>query len=196
MIPALLLISADYLCGSLPTGVWLGRRAGIDVRRSGSGNIGASNVARTAGVRPALLTLIGDVAKGLLPVLAARALLHDPRAIAAVGVAAVCGHVWSVFLRFSGGKGVATGFGFFLALTPPAALIAAVVFGVAARLTRYASVASLLAALSLPAATAALGYERAYWVAALVVAAIIVARHRDNLRRLRSGREPQFRAKR
>src|SRR5258708_1998991 len=105
------LVVAAYLCGSLPTGVWLGRLAGVDVRRSGSGNIGATNVARTAGLRPGLLTLAGDVTKGFVPVVLARSVFDNDAAVACVGLAAFVGHIYSVFLRFAGGKGVATAFG-------------------------------------------------------------------------------------
>jgi glycerol-3-phosphate acyltransferase PlsY len=193
---AAVLILAAYLCGSLPTGVWLGRLAGVDVRRAGSGNIGATNVARTAGLRPALLTLVGDVAKGLVPTAIARVLLADVRLVALVAVAAFFGHIYSVFLRFSGGKGVATGFGVFLALVPGAALLAALVFAAVAGATRFVSLASVLAAVSLPVATVALSAAPAARAAALIICATIVFRHRDNLSRLRRGVEPRFQRKR
>lgn len=192
---AALLIAAAYLCGSLPTGVWAGRWAGVDVRRAGSGNVGATNVARTAGTRPALLTLIGDIAKGFVPVLLARALLTHQMLIALVGLAAFFGHLFSIFLRFSGGKGVATAFGVFLGLAPAAAAVSAVIFATVAVWTRYVSLASLLAAAALPLATAVLGYRYPVWSAALIVAAAIVVRHRDNLWRLRHGNEPRFRVR-
>jgi glycerol-3-phosphate acyltransferase PlsY len=156
MVATVLLIAA-YICGSLPTGVWLGRYAGVDVRQSGSGNIGATNVARTVGWRLAFLTLIGDIAKGLVPAVVARALLMDQRLIALAALASFFGHIFSMFLRFSGGKGVATGFGAFLGLTPGAAGVAALVFAVTALMTRYVSLASMLAAVSLPIASAMLG---------------------------------------
>ena len=194
MLAAFLILVA-YLCGSLPTGVWLGRLAGVDVRRAGSGNIGATNVARTAGLRPALLTLTGDIAKGFVPTAIARVLLADARLIALVALAAFFGHIFSVFLRFSGGKGVATGFGVFLALAPGAALLAAVVFAAVAVATRYVSLASVLAAVSLPVATVALGTTPSAWIAALIICAAIVFRHRDNLSRLRRGIEPRFQQK-
>jgi glycerol-3-phosphate acyltransferase PlsY len=195
MLAAFLVVAA-YLCGSLPTGVWLGRLAGVDVRRAGSGNIGATNVARTVGLRPALLTLAGDVAKGFVPAVIARALLPDARLVALVAVAAFFGHICSVFLRFSGGKGVATGFGVFLALAPGAAFVAAVVFAAVAVATRYVSLASVLAALSLPVATVAVGATPAAWAAALMICTTIVFRHRDNLSRLRRGSEPKFQYRR
>jgi glycerol-3-phosphate acyltransferase PlsY len=194
MLAAILILVA-YLCGSLPTGVWLGRRAGVDVQHAGSGNIGATNVARTAGLRPALLTLGGDVAKGFVPTVTAGVLLADVRLVALAALAAFFGHIFSVFLRFSGGKGVATGFGVFLALAPSAALFAALVFAAVAVATRYVSLASVLAAVSLPVATVALGAMPSVWVAALIICATIVFRHRDNLSRLSRGVEPRFQRK-
>jgi acyl phosphate:glycerol-3-phosphate acyltransferase len=195
MLTAVLLI-VGYVCGSMPTGVWLGRWVGVDVQQSGSGNIGATNVARLAGFRPGLLTLCGDVAKGLIPVVAARALLADGWQTALVGLAAFFGHLFPIFLRFSGGKGVATGFGVFLALAPAAALVSFLVFAAIGVWTGYASLASIVAAGSLPLAVVTLGYPRADAVTALVIGASIVAQHRENLLRLREGREPKFRIRR
>lgn len=189
---AALLVLAAYLCGSLPTGLWLGRRVGVDVRLSGSGNIGATNVARTAGLWPALLTLGGDVAKGFVPAMAARALLLDQYWVAAVGMAAFFGHLYSVFARFSGGKGVATAFGVFLAVTPGAAGLAALTFVAVALATRYVSLASMVAAASLPMFCAAQGGSVPVASAAGIVATAIVIRHRENLSRLGRGIEPKF----
>jgi glycerol-3-phosphate acyltransferase PlsY len=192
MLPLILVVGA-YLCGSIPTGAWLGRRAGVDVQRTGSRNIGATNVARTVGLRPALLTLVGDIMKGFIPVLVSRALLANPWLIALVGSAAFFGHLFSIFLRFSGGKGVATGFGIFLGLAPAGAAVAAIVFAVVVAATRYVSLASVLAAASLPAAAALLGSAAPTVVAAAVTSAAIIVRHRGNLVRLWAGVEPQFR---
>ncbi|MFQ5667230.1 MAG: glycerol-3-phosphate 1-O-acyltransferase PlsY [Candidatus Binatia bacterium] len=189
---AVLLMVAAYFCGSLPIGVWAGRWAGIDVTRAGSGNIGATNVARTAGRWPAIVTLLGDTAKGALPALVGRCIGPDPWLAALVGLAAVFGHVFSVFLRLSGGKGVATAFGVFLVLTPAAALLSATVFAVTAAATRYASLASMLAATALPLAVAALRYPGPLEAAALAATALILVRHRVNLTRLRRGVEPKF----
>jgi glycerol-3-phosphate acyltransferase PlsY len=189
---AALLAAAAYLCGSVPTGLLAGRSAGVDVRRTGSGNIGATNVARTAGARAAAMTLVGDVAKGLLPCVLARFLLTGPWEIALVGCAAFFGHVFSVFLRFSGGKGVATGFGVFLGLAPLAAVVSAIIFAIAAFTTRYVSLASILAAGVLPLATSELHYSDASVCSAIAVAVTIIVRHRQNLSRLRRGAEPKF----
>ena len=190
------MVAVAYLCGSLPFGVWVGRWAGVDVRYAGSGNIGATNVARTAGRRAGLLTLVGDVAKGALPTVLARLLFVDAWVIALVGLAAVCGHLFSVFLRFSGGKGVATAFGVFVILTPVAAVLSAVVFTAAAISTRYVSLASMLGALSLPVTAVACSYPISSCIAAALVSTIVILRHRDNLSRLFRGAEPQFRVRR
>jgi len=190
------LIAAAYLCGSLPIGVWAGRWAGVDVQRAGSGNIGATNVARTAGGRAALLTLSGDVGKGFLPAVLAQHVLNEPWVVALTGVAAFFGHNFSIFLHFSGGKGVATAFGVFLGLTPMAALVSLAVFVTAALLTRYVSVASMLAAVALAITTAGAGYAVALQFAALLTAGAIIARHHSNLARLRQGTEPKFQIRR
>ena len=110
----------SYLIGSIPTGCILGKAAGVDVRTAGSGNIGATNVARVMGKGSGLLTLIADVAKGLLPALVARQMAFNDAAVAVVGAAAFLGHLFPVFLKFRGGKGVATAFGVLLVLAPQA----------------------------------------------------------------------------
>jgi len=186
------MLTVAYLCGSLPFGVWIGRWVGVDVRRRGSGNVGATNVARTAGRRAGLLTLVGDVAKGALPAVLAQFLFVDTWVIALVGLAAVFGHLFSVFLRFSGGKGVATAFGVFVVLTPAAAALSAVVFAAAAILTRYVSLASILGALALPITAVIFRYPTSLCTVTAMVSTIIIWRHRDNVARLFSGAEPQF----
>lgn len=193
---ALLLIALAYLAGSIPTGVLLGRIAGVDVRAEGSGNIGATNVARTAGRKLGILTLVGDALKGFVPVLVARAVGLTPPGIAAVGVAALCGHVFSIFLAFRGGKGVATGVGVLLALAPGAVPIALAVFVASMALSRIVSLSSILASLIAPLAIALLDYPVPFVWAAVVIAAIIVARHHENISRLMAGTEQRFAPKR
>jgi len=190
------LVVAAYLCGALPTGVWVGRLAGVDVQRSGSGNIGATNVARTVGGRAAIVTLVGDITKGVVPVLVARALDVPIWVVAAVGVGAFLGHIYSVFLRFSGGKGVATAFGVFLALAPLAAAGSVAVFFLVALPTRYVSLASMCAAAALPGLAALFGYPQPVRLAGLLIAAFVILRHRANWERLRRGVEPRFGLKR
>jgi glycerol-3-phosphate acyltransferase PlsY len=181
---------AAYLIGAIPVGFLVARAAGgTDIRRSGSGNIGATNVLRTLGKGPAILTLLGDIVKGYLAVSAAGAIGTEPWAAAGGAVAAVVGNCWPVFLAFRGGKGVATGLGAFLALIPWAVAPTAVLWLAVTALTRYVSLASIVACLSLPVGAALLGYSRHAVIAAAVAGAIILWRHRENLVRLAGGTE-------
>ena len=179
-----------YLIGAIPVGfivAWL--VGGTDIRSAGSGNIGATNVLRTVGKIPALVTLLGDIVKGYLAVLVARRLGPEQVWAAAGAVLAIVGNCWPVFLRFRGGKGVATGFGAFLNLAVWATAPAALVWIVVAASFRFASLASILACLCLPLGVLALGYGWAATAAALIAAAIIIGRHHENIRRLLSGTE-------
>jgi glycerol-3-phosphate acyltransferase PlsY len=192
-------LAAAYLIGAIPVGFLVARVFGrLDIRRAGSGNIGATNVLRTLGKLPAILTLGGDIAKGYLAVSVARALVPGPGGAAAGTVLAVIGNCWPVFLRFRGGKGVATGLGAFLALQPWATVPAALVWVVVVATFRYVSLASVMACLCLPLGVALLGFwwgSTDRWEAvgaAIVTAAIIIARHRANLARLAAGREPRL----
>jgi glycerol-3-phosphate acyltransferase PlsY len=180
-----------YLVGAIPVGYLVGRAFGIgDIRRHGSGNIGATNVLRTAGKLPAVLTLVGDVAKGAVAVgLAAAWAEGDGRVAAAAAVAAIAGNCWSIFLGFRGGKGVATGLGAFLALVPWAVLPAALVWLVVTGTFRYVSLASITSAACVPLGALALGYPGPSVLACVFGAAIVLARHRDNIARLTAGTE-------
>lgn len=182
---------AAYLIGAVPVGFLVARAFGIgDIRRQGSGNIGAANVLRTAGRMPALLTLLGDVVKGYLAVAAGGALGGGaPDVAAASAVAAVVGNCWSVFLVFRGGKGVATGLGAFLNLVPLATVPAAIAWFAVTMTFRYVSLGSLMAALCVPLGALLLGYLPVKVAAAAVGAAIIVLRHHDNIARLLAGTE-------
>lgn len=185
-----LAVLTAYLVGAVPVGYLVARAFGVgDIRRQGSGNIGATNVMRTLGRLPGTLTLLGDIGKGYGAVAAGAAMVDSPPVIAACAVAAVVGNCWSVFLGFRGGKGVATGLGAFLRLVPWAAVAAIPVFVVVTATTRYVSLASLLAACLVPVGALALGYPTASVLACVGVAAIVVLRHRDNIARLASGSE-------
>jgi len=189
---AAILVVLGYLAGSIPSGLLLGRRAGIDVRRHGSGNIGATNVARSAGALLGVATLVADAAKGALPVLLARALDGRPAVATAAGVAAFVGHVYPVTLGFAGGKGVATALGVLLVISPLAVVSALIVFALTVLLTRYVSLGSILAAIAAPVAIAALGYPRSTLAAGVVMSTIIAVRHRENIARLWAGTEARF----
>ena len=183
-----------YLIGAVPIGWMVARAFGVpDIRRHGSGNIGATNVLRTLGRRAAIVTLLGDVLKGYLAVFTAAALSGgDPVVTAVATVAAVVGNCWSVFLGFRGGKGVATGLGALLWIVPWATLVALPVFVALVAITRYVSLASLLAAACVPLVAVMLRYPSPSALAALVVAAIIAARHHANIARLRAGTESRL----
>jgi glycerol-3-phosphate acyltransferase PlsY len=188
---SVLAVAVAYLVGAVPIGFLVARAFGAgDIRRHGSGNIGATNVLRTLGRLPAILTLLGDIAKGYAAVALASRLGGDESAVTAAGaVAAVVGNCWSVFLRFRGGKGGATGLGAFLRLTPLATLAALPVFLVVAGTTRFVSLASVLSAACVPFGALVLGAPRASVLGAFVAAAVVIVRHRENIARLRAGTE-------
>jgi glycerol-3-phosphate acyltransferase PlsY len=195
-VSAVAIVTA-YVIGAVPIGYLVGRAFGVaDIRHHGSGNIGATNVLRTVGRLPALLTLGGDIAKGYAAVALGGALASgpwgDPGAAAACAVAAVIGNCWSVFLGFRGGKGVATGLGALLRLVPWAVLPAAALWLGVTVSFRYISLASILAAVCAAVAALLLGYPGQSVLAALGVGAIVVARHHANITRLLSGHEPKL----
>ena len=164
----------------------------MDIRRRGSGNIGATNVLRTAGWTPALATLFGDIAKGYAAAWVGGLAGPGPVWAAAGAVLAVVGNCWPVFLGFRGGKGVATALGAFLRIAPWALIPAAVVWGALVASFRFVSLASICAVLGLPLAILALGYPPPLAAAGLAVAVIVIARHHENVRRLLAGTEARF----
>ena len=196
VIPALMLVLAFGL-GSIPTGLWWAKARGVDLRRIGSGNLGANNVYRALGARAGLSVLVLDMLKGAVAVFAARAVLAGTGGWAvASGVAAVLGHILSPLAGFRGGKGVATGAGAMLTLAPAAALIAIGVFAVTVAVTRYVSLGSILAAAALPLAVRATASDVTGldW-ASVAIAAVIIGRHWGNIGRLLGGTERRFRAR-
>ena len=194
MILAALIVLA-YFCGSIPTGVWLARRRGVDPRDIGSGNIGATNVARAAGKTAGVLTLVGDTLKGLTPVVVAASAGVGELGSALVGLAAFVGHLFPFFLEFQGGKGVAVTLGILLGLAPLGMLIAVPIFLVIVGFTRYVSLGSILAAAISPLVLAALSYPWPTIALALVTGVGIAVRHRDNIRRIRFGTEARVGAR-
>jgi glycerol-3-phosphate acyltransferase PlsY len=188
-----LVVAAAYLIGAVPFGWLLGRLAGgMDVRRVGSGNIGATNVARSLGPWAGILTLALDVGKGALAVWGAWRLTGQSGPAMAAGLAAVAGHVFPVYLGFRGGKGVATGLGAFLMLDPRATLGAGLVFLAALAVSRRVSAGSILAAASLPVILLFRAAAPALILTGLVSSLLIVFRHAENIRRLFSGTEPKL----
>jgi acyl phosphate:glycerol-3-phosphate acyltransferase len=202
VITAFIVLIGSYLVGGIPfsylAGLWA---QGIDLRQHGSGNLGASNTYRILGGRIALIVLICDVAKGLLPVLLARAWDiggMEPYHQLAAAVGAVLGHLFSPYLRFSGGKGIATSAGAFAGLAPWAFAVALAVFASVFAFRKIVSLASLSAAITLPLAvylTSRIGLAPSYgtvmWGAVLVMLVVIV-KHRGNIRRLLAGTEPRL----
>ena len=190
----IMLAVAAYLVGSIPTGLLLGKAAGIDVRASGSGNIGATNVYRTVGRKLGIATLVGDCLKGLLPVLLARYLGLSVAMVALVGLCAFIGHVYTIFLGFKGGKGVATALGVFLGISPLSVLGALAVFIATVAVWRYISLGSILAAAVMPLIVWLQGSGPEVSGMTLVVAVIVIWKHRTNIARLRDGSESKFKA--
>jgi acyl phosphate:glycerol-3-phosphate acyltransferase len=192
-VSALLAIGAAYLIGAVPVGYLVGRAFGVaDIRRHGSGTIGATNVLRTAGRLPAILTLAGYLAVVAGSALGANPAGPDTGVMAASVVAAVIGNCWSVFLGFRGGKGVATGLGALLRIVPLAVLPAALVWLAVTLSFRYVSLGSILAAACVPLGALLLGTPAPFVIAAFAVGAIIVARHHANITRLLAGHEPKL----
>jgi glycerol-3-phosphate acyltransferase PlsY len=189
---AYLLVLIAYLFGSVPTGYILGSLAGVDVRKAGSGNVGATNVARVVGKRHGIFTLIADVTKGFVPVIIALNLNFSPPATACVGIAAFLGHLYSVFLRFKGGKGVATALGVFLALAPWATLGLIMIFAAVLLASRAVSLSSMVAAAAAPLVLWLSSYPPIYLLMSFFIAAMIILKHRENIRRLLSGTEPKL----
>ena len=182
-------IVAAYLIGSIPFAFLLARRRGIDLRLEGSGNVGASNVLRTSGVTLAVAAMALDGLKGTLAVLLAQGVAPGTAAPVAAGVASVLGHVYPPWLRFQGGKGVATAAGAFSGLAPAALGIACAVFVLAVLVTRIISVGSMSAAVTLAVVTAVTDSPRLVVAGACIAAALVVVRHRGNVVRVMAGTE-------
>ena len=191
---AILWIAGAYLLGSIPTGLLLGKLYGIDVREAGSGNIGATNLYRTVGRKVGVWTLLGDCLKGFLPVMLPWKLGMAEPLQAWIGLAAFCGHVFSVFLLFKGGKGVATALGVYLALAPLAVLGALVVFAVLVAVWRYVSLGSVVAAAVMPLFIWFRPHTVELLIATALISIIVIVKHYTNIKRLIDGTESKFKA--
>ncbi|MGD8396714.1 MAG: glycerol-3-phosphate 1-O-acyltransferase PlsY [Candidatus Eiseniibacteriota bacterium] len=189
----ILLGAVAFLCGSVPSALLVARRHGVDLRRVGSGNPGATNVYRTLGPRWGLLVLAADIGKGVLAVVLMRVAGAPPGWWLVAAAAAILGHIVSPFMGFRGGKGVATGGGAVLALAPGSGLVVLAVFAVTLAATRMVSAGSMLAALALPIVVH-LRHEPVpglVWVGG-ALALLVIVRHRGNLRRILRGEEKRF----
>ena len=182
-------IIAGYLAGSVPFAFLLASRRGVDVRVAGSGNVGAANVLRTTGTGRAIAVVALDIAKGAAAVIVVQLAQGNPLPAALAGAAAIVGHIYPVWLRFHGGKGVAVAAGVFSVLTPVATAIALSLFVITVWLTRYVSLGSIAATVALPPAAWWSGAPPAVVIAATAAGALILFRHRTNLARLRAGTE-------
>jgi glycerol-3-phosphate acyltransferase PlsY len=195
-MPAVLWLLASYFLGSIPTSHTFSRLfAGIDLRQHGSGNLGATNLYRVLGWKYAIPAGLVDIAKGVIPVLLFAPQVSDSQLFAlACGVAAIVGHVFSVFVGFKGGKGVATAAGVMLGLTPIALTVSAAIWVVLVRVTGYVSLGSIAAAAVLPIAVYLLEDQRTpalVWIATAIAAGVIIL-HRRNIQRLIKGTENRF----
>ncbi len=184
------LVIVGYLAGSIPSGLLLTMAfSNVDPRKRGSRNIGATNILRTAGKTLGALTLVGDCLKGLIPVLLALWLMRSDAWVGLIALSAFAGHLYPVFLKFKGGKGVATALGAYLGIAPLAVLIdAGVFFGVVLK-WRFVSLGSLTAAALMPILIAILTESKPYVITSLIIAGLIWYRHQDNIRRLFVGSE-------
>ncbi|MGH7852809.1 MAG: glycerol-3-phosphate 1-O-acyltransferase PlsY [Candidatus Binatia bacterium] len=191
-VMTILLTIFGYLVGSIPSGFILGKLAGVDVRDAGSGNIGATNVARVLGKGRGLLTLLADTAKGFVPVFIGERLGLGDAALALVAIAAFLGHLYPVFLKFQGGKGVATAFGALLAVAPLATPVMILAFGLAVLCSRRVSLGSIAAALAAPISLWAFSYSVELIAMSAFLGAMVILRHRDNIKRVLGGTEPRF----
>ena len=191
----ILYIIAAYFIGSIPFAYIISKAKGVDIRTVGSGNPGATNVFRSVGKVPGTITFVLDMAKGFLPVFAAKIIFNEPSFyyLLAVAAAALAGHIYTVFLNFRGGKGIATGGGMFLALFPVPALIAVGVFILVFLLSGYVALGSMIAAASIPVSAFILGTHGLEGVVfAVLAAALVIYKHKSNIKRLKNRTEYRF----
>ena len=187
---ALIIISC-YLLGSIPFGYIVGKLfKKVDIRELGSGNIGATNVFRILGPSLASLVLIGDIGKGILSIYLVQYLNIDNLLIITIaGLAVICGHDWSLFLGFKGGKGIATTFGVVFALNPTISILALIIWGVVLITTRYVSLSSIFAVISIFIFTILFKQPYEYIIFSAIILVLGIFNHKDNIKRLRSGNE-------
>jgi glycerol-3-phosphate acyltransferase PlsY len=188
-----LLLLASYLVGAVPTGIILTKlTGGEDIRKVGSGNIGASNVYRTAGRKLGLLTLAGDCLKGVVPMLIAMLFSFQGAELALVGLAALLGHCFPVYLGFKGGKGVATALGVFLVISPGSVFLMLSLFLVVLGKWRYISLASISCAAAIPYSILLLERSLMVFLVASLISVLVIWRHKENIERLLAGTENKF----
>lgn len=191
MIVVLMIVA--YILGSIPNALWIGKVfKGIDVREHGSKNTGSTNAARVLGAKLGILTLILDISKGAIPTLIATMLLDSSISVILVGICAILGHSFSIFMKFKGGKAVATTVGVFIVLVPGAILLAAVIFFLVFGITRYVSLSSMIGAISLPIWIILFYKNIPLTIFGIIIAILIIVRHKSNIQRLLNGTESKF----
>ena len=183
------LILCAFLLGSIPFGVVVAKIYGVNLKKVGSGNIGATNVLRAMGKGPALLTLVGDVLKGSLAVVIGRFFFHGPSLEGIIGLSAIVGHNFSLFLRFKGGKGVATSIGVLLIYSPMVGVLTVILWLVVILITRYSSLAAIVSFGVLPLGIYILDYSQGKLIISILIAFLLIFRHTDNIKRLLEGTE-------
>jgi acyl-phosphate glycerol 3-phosphate acyltransferase len=191
MVVVLMIVA--YILGSIPNALWIGKVfRGIDVREHGSKNTGSTNAARVLGAKLGILTLILDISKGAIPTLIATMLLDSSISVILVGICAILGHSFSIFMKFKGGKAVATTVGVFIVLVPGAILLAAVIFFLVFGITRYVSLSSMIGAISLPIWIILFYKNIPLTIFGIIIAILIIVRHKSNIQRLLNGTESKF----
>jgi acyl-phosphate glycerol 3-phosphate acyltransferase len=191
MVVVLMIVA--YILGSIPNALWIGKVfKGIDVREHGSKNTGSTNAARVLGAKLGILTLILDISKGAIPTLIATMLLDSSISVILVGICAILGHSFSIFMKFKGGKAVATTVGVFIVLVPGAILLAAVIFFLVFGITRYVSLSSMIGAISLPIWIVLFYKNIPLTIFGMIIAILIIVRHKSNIQRLLNGTESKF----
>ena len=191
MVVVLMIVA--YILGSIPNALWIGKVfKGIDVREHGSKNTGSTNAARVLGAKLGILTLILDISKGAIPTLIATMLLDSSISVILVGICAILGHSFSIFMKFKGGKAVATTVGVFIVLVPGAILLVAVIFFLVFGITRYVSLSSMIGAISLPIWIVLFYKNIPLTIFGIIIAILIIVRHKSNIQRLLNGTESKF----
>lgn len=190
MTKIIILIALAFVLGSIPFGIIAAKARGVDLKKVGSGNIGATNVLRSLGKWPAVITLIGDIVKGTLAVAIGRYCGVEPLYEGLIGMAAIAGHNYSLFLGFKGGKGVATSVGVLLLYTPQAALVTVLIWIVVVLVTKYSSLGAIVSFALLPLNVLLLNTrDQAAFLISIFISLFIIVRHKDNIKRLITGSE-------
>jgi len=192
MVKNILLFVLSFILGSVPFGIIMGKVKGVDLKRVGSRNIGATNVLRSIGALPAVLTLLGDILKGTLAVSTGRYFGVGTLYEGLIGVSAILGHNFSLFLGFRGGKGVATSLGVLVLYTPKVAFITLIIWLVTVFFTKYSSMGAIVSFTLLPANIVLFDYDKTKLFITILIALFILIRHKDNIKRLIHGSEKKI----